>query len=56
MFERALSEGKEVVVMGDMNCNLLVSTSLVDQLLLITEEMATNFRTNPHYPKFTNSH
>ena len=38
MFERASSEEKEVVVMGDMNCNLLVSTSLVDQLLLITEE------------------
>ena len=38
MLERASSEGKEVVVIGDMNCNLLVRNSLSEQLLLITDE------------------
>lgn len=38
MLERASSEGKEDVVIGDMNCNLLVRNSLSERLLLITDE------------------
>lgn len=38
MLESASSEGKEVVVMGDMNCNLLVSNPIVNRLIQIMEE------------------
>ena len=38
MIERASTEGKEVVLMGDMNCNWLSPNRLTDGLNLITEE------------------
>jgi len=38
MIERGSAEGKEVVLMGDMNCNWMSPNRLTDGLNLITEE------------------
>ena len=38
MIERASAEGKEVVLMGDMNCNWMSPNRLTDGLHLVTEE------------------
>ena len=38
MLERVSTEGKEIVVMGDLNCNLLAPSHFVDGRLQITDE------------------
>ena len=38
MFKNALNEGKELVVMGDLNCSMLAHNNTFDKLLLITQE------------------
>ena len=38
MLERAAIEGKELVLMGDLNCNVLTPNSCTNELLSITDE------------------
>ena len=38
MLERAAIEGKELVLMGDLNCNVLTPNSCTKELLPITDE------------------